>query len=295
MSQKGLIIIIGFCVGLFTSCIHYSVRSPENYLNLVNCKQDADQNRNDHIERVLNCLPLADEFVKSQEIYKLDQDELLEAFNALYGVYFYEKNRGGADLQEIFNRFEEKNRTRDMASNVLKKYITARDFVHAKEFIEAHPEYKLESPPEVTGTANPKMPQILKMRDVKTLLIENFKLPNSAIVYVVFHPTSPASLEFHKYLTSNQLFTQNILKHIVYLYPQDGNINPSILRWALAHPLPTSNIVYKEESFTDLLPHWETSPIIYFFNKKELQSTLSGWNKESSSHFREGLKRIHLL
>lgn len=287
--------ILYACIALFlpSACVHVSQREPENYRNLVRCKSAADHDRTHHREKVLECASKADAFIKSQETYKLNQEENLEAFNAVYGVYFYQKDRGARGLEEIFSRFEEGNRTRDMAANVLRKYVIERNFVHAAEFVETYPQYNLEALPRVTGQARAGKTDVFHVTGKNSVHCEPFILSTKPSIIVVFEPSATASYDLHRYLTSQKNF-QNVLLNTTYLIPQDALLNSELLSWIRKNPSPRARIVYKEEPFLSLVPDWSGGPKVYFYENSELRYTIPSWAKSSPREFLEGLQAVKL-
>jgi hypothetical protein len=293
MKSKIVFVLLPALVFVSASCIRIGIRAPENYRKLISCKEDADSARGaKHVEKVKECIPLADSFIKNQEVYKLDQDELQDVFNALYGVYFYVKERGGRGLEEVFSRIEPKNRTTHMARNVFDSYVIERDFSRATEFARTYQEFKFPTLPKVTGRADTGKMAVFQVTGKNTLLLEEFAWPKGPAVMVVFNNGCPHCEDMHKHLTSNPALYKKVLPKVYYLMPQDGDLT-SMMTWPLAHPRPTARIVYRQAPFEALMDTWSETPTVYFFNSIDLRDRMDGWS--DPERFHRGLKAIGLM
>ena len=290
MSQPKVRWFSFFCISLLaltsllTNCIHTSFR-----------KEAADHIRAQHIEKVKECLPAAEAFIKSQEVYKLDQDELLDAFNAVYGIFYYFPDRGGHELEYIFNRFDSRDRTRDMANNVFSKYIQSRDLQRARDFAKTHGVFNLNPPPLVIGTSQNGRPEILRVVSADSLSLETFADPIGPAVYILFSPECQQCSALHSYLLKNKKTLKKSLSKIIYLIPQHILWEPEWIDWVLKNPIPATRIVYHEKKLEFLKIEWDSIPKLYFFNKNNLLFTLESWSAEDGpAKLQEGLQAIGL-
>lgn len=156
-------------------------------------------------------------------------------------------------------------------------FVQARMFENAQGIVAAHPKAVLPPIPKVsiTNGFNPDAPAILSWnKDANKFVAQNVNLKDYKLI-IVGHPlchfTQRAVVDI-----SEDDKLMSVTQGALWILPQDGNLDPSIISdWNTHHPNQIMSVVYLAAKWPGF-NNWGT-PTFYFLKDGKVDRSIVGW------------------